>query len=193
MPSGLKWADKNVGASKPEEIGLYFAWGETEGYTGITDDKKFNWGDYKYCNGSSTTMIKYCDNSSYGADGFTDNLTVLEQMDDAAYQSDNTCRMPTYDEFKELLDYTDGRFEMLNDTYNGIRLTSNINGNSIFIPPCGHIFNGLLKEEKYVKLWSNTIDSDNHGSCKCLLQYGSMLDIFWLSRCIGLPIRAVKL
>ena len=138
-------------------------------------------------------MIKYCDNSSYGADGFTDNLTVLEQMDDAAYQSDNTCRMPTYDEFKELLDYTDGRFEMLNDTYNGIRLTSNINGNSIFIPPCGHIFNGLLKEEKYVKLWSNTIDSDNHGSCKCLLQYGSMLDIFWLSRCIGLPIRAVKL
>lgn len=35
LPSGLKWASTNVGASKPEEIGLYFAWGETEGYTRI--------------------------------------------------------------------------------------------------------------------------------------------------------------
>ena len=36
LPSGLKWASCNVGASKPEEYGLYFAWGETQGYSGIT-------------------------------------------------------------------------------------------------------------------------------------------------------------
>ena len=33
LPSGLKWATTNVGASAPEDFGLYFAWGETEGYT----------------------------------------------------------------------------------------------------------------------------------------------------------------
>ena len=33
LPSGLKWAAWNVGATKPEEFGLYFAWGETQGYT----------------------------------------------------------------------------------------------------------------------------------------------------------------
>ena len=48
LPSGLKWASCNVGAEKPEDFGLYFAWGETEGYSGITSEKGFYWGDYKY-------------------------------------------------------------------------------------------------------------------------------------------------
>ncbi len=30
LPSGVKWATFNVGATKPEEYGDYFAWGETE-------------------------------------------------------------------------------------------------------------------------------------------------------------------
>lgn len=33
LSSGLLWADRNIGASSPEEPGTYFAWGETEGYT----------------------------------------------------------------------------------------------------------------------------------------------------------------
>lgn len=37
LPSGMKWAAWNVGATKPEEYGLYFAWGEIEGYAEITD------------------------------------------------------------------------------------------------------------------------------------------------------------
>ena len=43
LPSGLKWASCNVGAEKPEDFGLYFAWGETEGYSGITSEKGFYW------------------------------------------------------------------------------------------------------------------------------------------------------
>ena len=33
LPSGRKWADRNVGATGPESYGTYFAWGETEGLT----------------------------------------------------------------------------------------------------------------------------------------------------------------
>ena len=73
LPSGLKWASCNVGAEKPEDFGLYFAWGETEGYTGITSEKGFYWGDYKYSSGqtSSTSTIfkgltKYNTKSSSG-------------------------------------------------------------------------------------------------------------------------------
>ena len=44
LPSGTLWADRNVGAEKPEDFGLYFAWGETEGYEGITDEKKIRLG-----------------------------------------------------------------------------------------------------------------------------------------------------
>ena len=32
LPSGLKWAKWNVGAKKPEDSGLYFAWGEDKGF-----------------------------------------------------------------------------------------------------------------------------------------------------------------
>ena len=92
LPSGTKWASCNVGAEKPEDFGLYFAWGETEGYEGITDEKQFSWADYKLCGGSNSTLTKYNNNSSYGTVG---TLTTLEQVDDAAYVSDNTCRMPT--------------------------------------------------------------------------------------------------
>ena len=61
LPSGTKWATTNVGATKPEEFGLYFAWGETEGYT--ADDvnngvKQFSWADYKLCGGSDSTLTK---------------------------------------------------------------------------------------------------------------------------------------
>ena len=33
LPSGILWADRNVGAESVEVCGTYFAWGETDGYT----------------------------------------------------------------------------------------------------------------------------------------------------------------
>ena len=76
LPSGLLWATCNVGATKPEEYGDYFAWGETE------PKSTYNWSTYKYCNGSSTSLTNYCTNSSYGT---VDNKTILEAADDAAH------------------------------------------------------------------------------------------------------------
>jgi hypothetical protein len=99
LPSGLKWADRNVGAEKPEDFGLYFAWGEAQGYSGITSEKGFYWGDYKFSSGqtssTSTTFKGVTKYNTKSASGTVDNKLVLEQVDDAAYQSDNTCRMPT--------------------------------------------------------------------------------------------------
>ena len=39
----VKWANKNVGASHPENAGLYFQWGDTVGYTArqVGKDKVF--------------------------------------------------------------------------------------------------------------------------------------------------------
>lgn len=77
---GVKWATMNIGATSPSEVGLYFQWGDTSGYTAsqVGTDKMFNWAIYKYCSGagtSSSAMTKY--NS-------TDGKTVLEASDDAA-------------------------------------------------------------------------------------------------------------
>ena len=119
LPSGLKWASCNVGASKPEEFGLYFAWGETEGYE---IGKSPSWDDYKF--GTLDALTKYNE---------ADGLTVLELEDDAAYQSDNTCRMPTKADVKELIANTTSTWEEF-DGFGGRRFTSKTNSNSIFIP-----------------------------------------------------------
>ena len=78
LPSGVKWATCNLGATTPWDYGNYYAWGETQ----TKDD--YSWETYKHCNGSAETLTKYCYDAEYGNNGFTDNLTTLESADDAA-------------------------------------------------------------------------------------------------------------
>jgi hypothetical protein len=190
LPSGLKWAAWNVGATKPEEYGLYFAYGEIEGYEGITDEKQFSWADYKLCGGSSKTLTKYNTNSSYGT---VDNLTTLEQVDDAAYASDNSCRMPTKTELQELIDNTTSVWETLNGV-NGMRFTSKTNGNSIFIPAAGSCSNGSADGVgSYGVLWSSSLnESDSRKAW--YLGFGSdgVGMGSYSNRYDGLAVRAVK-
>ena len=36
LPSGLKWANMNIGAEKETDYGLYFQWGDVVGYTDVS-------------------------------------------------------------------------------------------------------------------------------------------------------------
>ena len=189
LPSGLKWATCNVGATKPEDFGLYFAWGETQGYTGITDEKQFSWSDYKLCDGSSNILTKYSTKSSYGT---VDNLTTLEQVDDAAYTSDNTCRMPTKAELEELTANTTSTFETLNGV-NGRRFTSKTNGNSIFVPAAGGCGNGSVDSVGSVcLLWSSSLYDNSPKSGWFLYFYSGGVSMYGSTRCDGLTVRAVQ-
>ena len=78
LPSGTLWATMNVGASSPEGYGDNFAWGET------APKNVYNWSTYQWCMGSYDTFTKYCNISSYGYNGFTDNKLELDPEDDAA-------------------------------------------------------------------------------------------------------------
>lgn len=117
----VKWATCNVGATKPEEYGDYFAWGETQ-------PKDYNdWSTYKWCIGSYNTLTKYNTSSSYGT---VDNKTVLAKTDDAATVNwGGSWRMPTDTEWTELRENCTWTWT----TY-GYRVTSKKNGNSIFLP-----------------------------------------------------------
>ena len=100
---GKKWATMNVGATSVTDTGLYFQWGDINGYTASqcgsgSGQKYFGWADYKYGNGTSspgaTGMTKY--NS-------TDGKTVLESVDDAAtVNMGSGWRMPTEADFNAL-------------------------------------------------------------------------------------------
>ena len=196
LPSGTKWASCNVGAEKPEEFGLYFAWGETEGYSGITLEKGFYWGDYKFttaATGATDTtfrggLTKY---NTKSASGTVDNLTTLELVDDAAYVSDNTCRMPTKDDFIELTANTISTWETLNGI-NGRRFTSNINGNSIFVPAAGCCYRGSVADVGSSGYFcSSSLGDSNPSYCWRLNFYSRSMDIGMGLRSLGISVRAV--
>lgn len=142
LPSGTMWANMNVGAEHPEDYGLFFAWGETTGYgTDTSDGYTFDWAGYKWCAGSYFDIVKYCTKRDYG---IKDDKIVLELDDDAAHVNwGGDWRMPTYEEMKELLDYTTNEPTTLNGV-DGIKFTSNVNGNSIFLPVAGYRENNNL-------------------------------------------------
>ena len=128
LPSGVKWASCNVGAEAPEEYGNLYAWGE------VTTKTDYTWETYKYANGSNKTFTKYCDDSSCGNDGFTDNKDTLDLEDDAAHVNwGGAWRMPTQTECQELLDNCTVTWTKQNGV-NGYLLTSKNNSNSIFLP-----------------------------------------------------------
>ena len=134
LPSGTLWATCNVGANSPEEYGYYFAWGETE------PKDTYNWSTYKWCNGSSNTMTKYCTHSEYGYNGFTDGKTELDPEDDAATKNwGSGWRMPSVNQTQELCNsnYTTSEWTTQNGV-NGRKITSKSNGNSIFLPAAGY-------------------------------------------------------
>lgn len=189
LPSGTLWAAWNVGAEKSEDFGLYFAWGETEGYEGITDEKQFSWEDYKLCGGSKSTLTKYNNNSSYGT---VDTLTTLEQVDDAAYTSDKTCRMPTLAELEELIDNTTSTWETLNGV-NGRRFTSKTNGNSIFVPAAGGCSGGSVDGVgSDGVLWSSSLGEGNPRNGWYLFFNSGSVNMGNYGRFSGFTVRAVQ-
>ena len=165
LPSGIKWANMNLGAEAPEDHGLYFAWGETVGIDIESEEERvFDWDSYKWSNGSSTTMTKYCtEGIHYSYDvhdyfGTVDNKTELDPEDDAAYVNWGTeWRMPKVEDIMELLNNTTSEWTMQNGV-DGRRFTG-ANGNSIFLPVTGYIdgvyLYGLTRYGRYhsASLW----------------------------------------
>ncbi len=131
----VKWASFNVGATKPEEYGGYYAWGETE------EKEDYSWATYKWCNGTETSMTKYCTNSNYG---IVDNKTILDSEDDVAHVKwGGTWRMPTDAEIEELLEKCTWTWTINNNI--GGYVVTGINGNSIFLPAGGAYYGNEVK------------------------------------------------
>lgn len=164
----VKWASFNLGASAPEEYGDYFAWGETEPYY-ISQEpliwKKgkeagYDWASYKWCMGDENTMTKYCSDSEYGYNGFTDTKTVLDPEDDAASVNlGGNWRMPTHDEWLELRSSCTWTWT----TQNGVngRQVTGPNGNSIFLPAAGEWLRTVLAPAGSAgNYWSSSLYSD---------------------------------
>jgi hypothetical protein len=249
LPSGLKWADRNVGASSPEHYGSYFQWGDTNAYTfekgsevtteqlfdilgpvlgdgatvddlknllletasggndltgmGIISlDKQFTWESYFDTNDGGSTFNKY--NETYIG-------TIIEVVDDAAYiHMGPAYKTPTKDQYQELMSNTTPIFVDLNGqeftqeeaqnkaiksgNLKGVKLISNVNGNSIFLPAAGLVLAYAVQDLARGGVYG-TSELDEWDISKSILQsfhyYGD-----WgkssTNRYFGIPIRGVE-
>ena len=186
LPSGLKWASFNLGATAPEEYGDYFAWGETE------PKSNYSWSTYKWCmNGSEVQLTKYCNNSNYGYNGFTDDKTVLDPEDDAAVVNwGGSWRMPTYDELNELKTQCTWTWT----TQNGVngRLVTGLNGNSIFLPAAGYRDGTSLRNAGASgRPWSSSLDTGRPCGAYYVYFYSSNVYLLISNRYYGVSVRPV--
>ena len=178
LPSGLKWATCNVGATSPEQPGLYFAWGETTGYTAEQVKSRERVFSSRVYNAGSAASISA-------------DLT-LEQ--DAAHANlGGNWRMPTKAEFEELIDNCTGTWTT---DYNGTGIagriiTSKSNGNSIFLPASSYCMDSSVNYVgSYGYYWSASWSSST-GACNLRFLSGNAHVGDYLARCYGQPVRGV--
>ncbi len=182
LPSGLLWADTNVGAETAADDGNHYAWGETE----PQDSSVYNWSSYKF----TLTPTKY--NSA-------DGKTTLDKEDDAASANWGlNCRMPSYDEFAELRNSSNCTWTWTSQTtssgstVDGYEVASTKNGNSIFLPATGYGINGYISHQgSYGYYWTTTLSNSNSTYAYSLSFRSSSHSLANRYRCLGHPVRPV--
>lgn len=131
LPSGLKWATCNVGASSPEEYGDYYARGEVNTKNEYTEDNCST--DRKYIN----------------------KISGDPRYDVARKKWGDSWRMPTKEEFQELKDYCTWEWTTQSG-HNGYKVIGP-NGNSIFLPAAGYrCYEETLNAESSGNYWTAT-------------------------------------
>lgn len=149
LPSGTLWATCNVGASKPEQYGDYFGWGET-----TPQDTKGNYSWATYFDYSGSGFITYNN----------DGKTELAPENDAAtvVWGAEWC-MPTFAQIDELYNsnYTTSVWTTQGEV-NGYLITSKKNKNSIFLPAAGQYAGNKLQYVTEVgKYWTRSLDTSS--------------------------------
>lgn len=172
----VKWASCNIGASKPEEFGHYYAWGET------STKKDYSWKTYKfgtYEKGMSLYNTK-------------DNYTsLLPDHDVATLILGKNYRIPTKEEYQELLDKC--KWQLI--TINGVKGYKVLgpNGNSIFLPIAGYYINtslGYSKDNNGEYWTSSRVKKEAHCAYHLFISE-STREVSAFNRCHGRTIRPV--
>ncbi len=195
LPSGTLWATCNVGATTPQGIGLFFAWGDTVGHgSDISDGYLFSWENYKWAevSGEDTYFTKYCSDGSRAKDGLTDGKVELDPEDDAAYVNwGSQWRTPSKEQLDELKDLCTWTATTLHGV-EGYEVTGP-NGNTIFLPETGWRIDDMLLEGG--AYWSCTTNPEDDGGAYYLgwddygeYTYGGRLD----GQCVRPVVNMIK-
>ena len=140
LPSGTKWASRNIGATAVGDYGNYYSWGETQ------TKQSYTWSTYTLGT-DSTSLTKY---NFHSKQGVVDNRLRLELADDAANANwGGKWRMPTRAEWQELLEncsWAWGSQPASNGFFINGYLITGPSGNSIFLPASGYKQDKLVQQ-----------------------------------------------
>ena len=182
----LYWATTNIGASKPEDYGDYYAWGETE------TKENYSWSTYKFGTSETGPFSKYNTKSSYGT---VDNKKVLEPEDDVAIvKLGGKWRMPTDAEFTKLRTKCTWTW-VTNYNGSGIngRLVKATNGNSIFLPAAGARGDITLYEAGFTgSYWSSSLYTGGPSDAWFIYFISDQVGSGYNYRCWGYTVRPVS-
>lgn len=188
LPSGLLWADRNVGAEDFLDYGKYFTWGDTVGHA-LDENYNFSRANYKWTDDEGD-FTKYCTN---------DNKNRLDLEDDPAHVAlGGDWRMPTFEDFMELLQSATGVWSLKNGV-ECLRLRANNGGGEIFLPATGSFEESECKSVGLAgKYWCSTLSEEVSEASNTFFflkskenHLGVVLDFYSTGRWDGLCVRPV--
>mgnify|MGYP002622085830 CR=1 FL=1 len=173
LPSGLLWADRNIGASEPEAFGLYFQWGDTEGHT---EGSGYDFSSANY--------------NSKGLNSISADLALSQDAANAALGG--SCRMPTKTEFQELYDNTDTEWTTVNSVAGRKFMKKSDHSVFIFFPAAG-CYNGtsLGVRGSVGYYWSGSFGNSSY-AYRLGFNSGGVDPQNGYDRYYGVPVRAVQ-
>ncbi len=177
LPSGTKWACCNVDATKPEDFGGYYAWGET------SEKDVYDWNSYIHCDGTQ-----------YSCHDIKEVICGTE-YDVAFVKWGETWQMPSYEQCDELLNGCTYSWTTLNGI-NGALFTSKTNNKSIFLPAGGDRFDTDIYSRGDTGIyWTGTLHPFKDDSAYSLYFYGDNAFCGYndYNRNLGRPVRAILL
>lgn len=186
----LYWAECNIGASKPEEYGDYYAWGETK------TKSDYSWATYKWANGAYNNLTKYCPTGKtdyWDGAGSPDGKMVLDPEDDVAHvKLSGKWRMPTKAEW-DALDSQCTWTWTTNNGVNGYEVKSKVNSTSIFLPAAG-VRNGtsLGYAGSIGYYWSSSLFTDGPFDARIVCFSSGEVRRVSINRYDGLSVRPVS-
>lgn len=144
LPSGTKWAAENLGTDSIDTVGHYYAWGDVAAkntfytHTLPSYNKRFS--------------------ALYEAGIIGEDSVLTAQYDAATAIWGEGCRIPTKEEFQELIDNCTFNLNLEAKGYDVVGK----NGKSIFLPFAGNIFESdLYYLGTEGRIWTSSLDEGN--------------------------------
>ena len=197
LPSGLKWAKCNIGATSETEDGVYFSWGDISGIGGSLlgkySDEKYSWTTDPFNNGSSSYDETYFNSVK---DTVCPNNVLTKEYDAATQIMGDEWRMPTYAEFYELFDNTTNEWitNFNNTGVNGRKFTSKTDTSKyIFIPAAGYCNNGSVNSGgRHGYVWSSSLRTDSTDEARNLELDSDLCYMPSIYRFYGFVVRGIR-